>query len=372
MNSPARWTSLLLLSLIAAAPASVPSTTAQHGADILAHIQSAFYMPQRSLYAEQVRNGKKPGPAWTWDASIQLGALCSAARMQPRTYQQQVHAYAVALRSYRTTNHNLPGLDVNPAPKPPDRYYDDNAWICLSLLEAYQLTHDPGDLALAKDAYHFACSGEDLKTLDGGIYWHEDQTKSKNACSSGPTMLAALALYDLTKDRQYLATAQRLYDWTRAHLQDEDGLVYDNIEPATGKINKVKLTYNTGTLIRAACHLYRVTNDQAYLDEAKRVAAASEKRFVRPKDGLIPGPGKLSVKLFEAYLEMYDTTHDEHWRDVCARCLTALLEHRSTDGFYPTEWQQPAPAPGSSIRLIDQAAPARAFWMAAERGVEMK
>src|SRR5206468_7732288 len=135
---------------------------------------------------------KRRRPAWAWDASIELGALCAAARMEPQSYLPRVRAFATALRTYRTTYHDRPGLDVNPPPKTPDRYYDDNAWICLSLLEAYELTQDDGDLALATDAYAFLMSGEDPANVDGGIYWHEDRPTSKNACSSGPAMLGAL------------------------------------------------------------------------------------------------------------------------------------------------------------------------------------
>lgn len=172
----------------------------QMGQRTLASIHTSFYMPDRKLYALEIHSGKPSHPAWIWDASIQLGALCAAARLEPRTYLPQVKAYASALRSYRTMFHDRPGLDVNPPPKPSDRYYDDNAWICLSLLEAYELTHDPQDLSLATDAYRFAMSGRD-EVLGGGIYWHEDQTASKNACSSGPAMLAALKFYELTKQQ---------------------------------------------------------------------------------------------------------------------------------------------------------------------------
>src|SRR5690349_21067255 len=85
------------------APAGASSTAARWGAETLAKIRSSFYMPDRSLYAEEINDGKPPRPAWVWDASIQLGALCAAARLEPRTYLPQVKAYASALRAYRTT-----------------------------------------------------------------------------------------------------------------------------------------------------------------------------------------------------------------------------------------------------------------------------
>ena len=346
-------------------------TAAEMGAQILAKIQGSFYMPDRSLYALETNIGKPSHPSWIWDASIQLGALCAAARVEPKTYLPQVKAYAAGLRSYRTMYHDRPGLDVNPPPKPTDRYYDDNAWICLSLLDAYELTHDPKDLALATDAYHFAMSGED-ETLGGGIYWHEDQTRSKNACSSGPAMLAALKFYELTKQQSYLATAKRLYDWTRKRLQDKDGLVFDSIRVPSGGINRAKLTYNSGTLIRTACKLYQITAEKQYLEEARRIGHAAEERFVRKDDGIIPGAGKLGVKLIEGFLDLAEVDHDEHWKQVVGRCLHSLESHRNENGWYPAEWQQPPPTADQPVRLIDQSAVARAYWVAAEHGVELR
>lgn len=364
--------SLFALPLRAAPPsAAAPSVAAHAGAETLAKIQSSFFMPDRSLYVLEIDSGKPPHPSWIWDASIQLGALCAAARVEPREYLPQVKAYAAALRSYRTTYHDRPGLDVNPPPKPNDRYYDDNAWICISLLEAYELTHDPKDMALAMDAYNFTLSGED-SALGGGIYWHEDQTKSKNACSSGPAMLAALKLHKITSDQKFLDTARRLYDWTLAHAQDQDGLVFDSISVPAGAVNKSKFTYNSATLLHAACILHQTTHEKRYLDEAERIAHAAEKRFVREQDGIITGSGKLGVKLVEAYLVLYETDHVDHWRQLVGRCLSAVRQHRNAAGWYAQDWQAPPLAAGKPVRLIDQSAPARAYWIAAEHGVEMR
>jgi len=284
-----------------------------------------------------------------------------------------VRAYAVGLRTYRTTYHDRPGLDVNPAPKPPDRYYDDNAWISMSLLEAYALTKDPKDLALAHDAYNFLMSGEDLKTLGGGIYWHEDQTKSKNACSSGPAMVASLAFFRLTGEQKYLDTAKRLYDWTRETLQDKDGLIFDSISVPDGKLARVKLTYNCGTYIRAACGLFAATKDHAYLDEARRVATAAEKRFVKD-GGIIEGWGKLAVKLLEGFIDLAQVDDEPapaaHWKDVASRAVTALHHHRGEEGWYALDWHKDPPAKGAVARLIDQSAAAQAYWYAAEHGIK--
>jgi hypothetical protein len=371
----------IVMLMMVAATAALPARAAdpalqQWGKETLAKIDAGFWMADRSLYAlETANNGKPQRPGWVWDASIQLGALCSAARVEPQTFLPRVRAYASGLRTYRTTYHDLPGLDVNPAPKPPDRYYDDNAWISMSLLEAYQLTKDPKDLQLAHEAYDFLMSGEDSTTLGGGIYWHEDQTKSKNACSSGPAMVASLAFYRQTGEAKYLATARRLYDWTRKRLQDKDGLIFDSISVPDGRIIRAKLTYNSGTFIRAACGLYAATKDRAYLDEARRVAAAAEKRFVK-EDGIISGWGKLAVKLLEGWIDLAQAEDDaaqaSHWKEVASRAVTALHGHRSEEGWYALDWDKDPPAKGAVARLIDQSAAARAYWYAAEHGIAAK
>jgi rhamnogalacturonyl hydrolase YesR len=360
----------------AEAPAkpAVDPVLAGWGAETLAKTDAGFWMPGPSLYAlETANNGKPQRPGWVWDASIQLGALCSAARVSPEAYLPKVKAYATGLRTYRTTYHDLPGLDVNPAPKPPDRYYDDNAWISMSLLEAYQLTKDPQDLKLAREAYDFLMSGEDFKTLGGGIYWHEDQTKTKNACSSGPAMVASLAFYRLTGEQKYLETAKRLYEWTRKTLQDKDGLIFDSIATADGRIARAKLTYNAGTFIRAACGLYAATKDRAYLDEARRVAAAAEKRFVK-ESGIIEGWGKLAVKLLEGFIDLAEVEDDParaaHWREVAGRAVSALHEKRSEEGWYALDWSKEPLTKGAVARLIDQSAAAQAYWYAAEHGIK--
>ena len=68
------------------------------GQRTLATIRASFYMPDRNLYALEINSGKRSHPSWIWDASIQLGALCAAARLEPQTYLSQVKAYASALR----------------------------------------------------------------------------------------------------------------------------------------------------------------------------------------------------------------------------------------------------------------------------------
>jgi rhamnogalacturonyl hydrolase YesR len=344
------------------------STLKEWGEQTLDQIQKSFLMPDGKLYYLEINTTEKPHPCWIWDASIQLQALSTAARMEPGKYLPIVNRYATALGSYQTMYHGRPGFDVNPPPKPSDRYYDDNAWMAWAFLEAYEVTHDRQHLELALVAYNFAISGEDDK-LGGGIYWHEDKTETKNTCSSGPTMVASLMLYKITGERRYLATAKRLYEWTRSRMQDSDGLIFDHITVPEGKVQGAKVSYNCGTMIKAACMLYEITNDKKYLDEAERMAKASEARFVDQASGEIGGWGKLNVKLIEAFLAMNEVDDDSHWLTVVGKALEIEHSHRNSAGWYALDWGKGPLEAKEPVRLIDQSAPARGYWIAAERGV---
>ena len=77
-----RWMVVFsMIPLLTTLPArAADATLEQWGEETLAKIDGGFWMEGRGLYALETGNGKRPRPAWVWDASIQLGALCSAAR----------------------------------------------------------------------------------------------------------------------------------------------------------------------------------------------------------------------------------------------------------------------------------------------------
>jgi hypothetical protein len=52
--------------------------------------------------------------------------------------------------------------------------------------------------------------------------------------------------------------------------------------------------------------------------------------------------------------------------------VSALHRQRTARGWYALDWHTGPPAEGAVVRLIDQAAAARAYWVAAEAGVGVK
>src|SRR5207248_297258 len=104
------------------------------------------------------------------------------AQLEPQKYADPLGSYADALQVYWTEHKGIGGYDVLPGPKPADRYYDDNEWVVLALVEAYEATRDVKYRNRAEATFRFVLSGEDDK-LGGGLYWQENKLESKNACS---------------------------------------------------------------------------------------------------------------------------------------------------------------------------------------------
>ncbi len=336
------------------------------GLSAINQIETEYSMPARSIYADALHNGKRREnePAFTWACGVQLTALTAAARLDKLTYAPLVRRYVTGLDVYWSKADPVPGYDVLPGPKSADRYYDDNEWVVMGLIEAYEVTGDADDLDRAEKTFKFVMSGEDNQ-LGGGLYWHEQEKKSKNTCSNGPAIVAALRLYEVTHKADYLDTAKRLYVWTNAHLQDTDGLYWDNVK-LNGRVEKTKFTYNTALMLRADALFHKITGEQKYLDEAERVAKASEMHWFQKETGAIADSGMFAHHLCEAFFALEKEDKDPHWRAIVTRALIFEQEKgRDSEGHYNDRWDGAAPEKREKIGLLGQASVARAFLFAA-------
>jgi len=309
-------------------------------------------------------NGLPSHPSFMWGVGVQLTALAAASAVEPDKYLSETKAYADAIQVYWLEHNGIKGFDVQPGPKESDRYYDDNAWLVLALAEVFEVSKEKKYLDQAVATFEFVMSGEDDK-LGGGLYWRENVLRSKNTCTNGPTIVSALRLYELTKDAKYMEIAKRVYAWTNSHLQDTDGLYFDSIN-LEGRIGRRKFTYNTALMIRANCLFHKITGEARYLDEAKRVAIAAEKFWVR-EDGAVADSGRFAHMLMESYLELYQQSGDKHWAETVEHTLTYVHNNlREPNGRYPFTWEKKAGDRREESMLLNQASPARAYWVAAE------
>jgi uncharacterized protein YyaL (SSP411 family) len=339
----------------------------QWGVETLETIKRDLWLAERDLYAEKAAaGGARPTvPAFMWGAGVQLTALAAAAQIDPGTYVPQLAAYADALEKYWIVDNGIGGYSVLPEQQRADRYYDDNVWIVLALIEALEATRDEKYLERAERTMRFVLSGEDDE-LGGGIYWRERRRNSKNTCSNAPAIVAALRLYQKTTNAQHLATAERLYDWTCSHLQDDnDGLFWDNLR-LSGRLDRRKYSYNSALMIRANCLSFEVTKDPKYLAEAQRIGRSAVTHWIVPETGAVKDGGRFAHLLLESLLAVGRLDQNPQWLDTVKSSVQFARQNvRDSNGHYAHRWDRPHPQVLESFQLIDQASAARAFFVTA-------
>ncbi|HRK22429.1 MAG TPA: glycoside hydrolase family 76 protein [Fimbriimonadaceae bacterium] len=349
-----------------------PVTLKKRGFEVLEQIRREYYLPESKLYCDSIAivtdasKIKQSGPAFNWGVGVMLSALNAAARLEPM-YKGWLREYADASRIYWNDKGPVPGYDVLPGPKAVDRYYDDNAWMVLALMETYEILGDKKYLDWASEALDYVLSGEDSR-LGGGIYWKEAEKTSKNTCSNAPSAAACLAVAKYRRSEELRNKAKVLLDWTRKHLQDpKDGLLWDNVN-LSGRIDRTKYTYNTGLYLRAAIELDALTltlsrgerGRQEPTPHLKWVAKNSVKHWIDPETGAAKDGGRFVHLWFEGLAEVGSS------QPVMVKALDYVYTKvRNADGRYGDAWSRPTEAGRKKFELIEQASVARGFLFAA-------
>ncbi|TDE18407.1 glycoside hydrolase family 76 protein [Dyadobacter psychrotolerans] len=264
------------------------------------NINKIFYKPETGLYIET--NGKNDKPhSYLWPLCALMQAANETEQLEPK--KEYLKPVLAAIQQYHNNEPPAPGYQAYVTKEGKDsRFYDDNQWVAIAALDAYNRTGKKTYLTLAEEIYRFMMTGFDEKS-GGGLYWKEDEKNTKNTCSNGPGILVALQLYKITKKKEYLTVATQLYDWTNKHLRAPNGIYWDAIKIPDMKIDSAKYTYNTGTMLQSNVLFYQIMKEKKYLDEAIFVADAAEKFFY--KNGKLPGNYWFNVVLLRGYEELY-------------------------------------------------------------------
>ena len=338
---------------------AVPGHTFQQwGQEILAQIEADYRLggtTNRNLYAESLT---QRFPAYAWPQGIMFGALAAAAKVDP-SYLSMTSAMADAFRNrYRCNARGYWAYNAT-AGSCNDRYYDDNAWIAIVYMELYELTGSPDYLERAREILIFCMSGENGPgdNYAGGIRWHESNTGGVSICSTAPTILANLMVYQATGLEQYLTDGTRLYNWLTAasFLRTSSGIYHE--------INQGPLGYLTGVMIQSAVRLYHITGNTDYLTEAQRLAVAVGNQFIHSNTLALDQAGKWGGHdMTNAYVELYEVDHNRHWLNLATGYLDFLYQNckSPTSGRYPERWNNTSGS--ASASLIDNASVARAYW----------
>jgi hypothetical protein len=271
-----------------------------------ANINSVFYNKEADLYLET--NGKNERPfSFLWPLCALIQAANEVESIQPGQDLMKPVLHTIA--KYYNTDSPAPGYQAYLSSAGKDsRFYDDNQWIAIACIDAYNRTKEKMYLDKAEEIYTFMMTGYD-ELAGGGLYWKEDEKNTKNTCSNGPGILIALQLYKITKKKEYLTTGIKLYDWTTKHLRAANGIYWDAIKIPSMEIDSAQYTYNTGTMLESNVLLYEITKDKKYIQEAQTIAKAAEKRFY--KNGKLPGHYWFNVVLLRGYEALYRVDKDK-------------------------------------------------------------
>ena len=240
------------------------------------------------------------------------------------------------------------------------KFFDDNAWTGLALVQAYRLSGDPAVLARARQVFDFDVSGWDADAshaAPGGVWWSQQMPNPRfvhrNTVSTASTAELGLELYEATGRTEpgYLDWATRMYAWVDTYLRGSNGLYGDHVDLA-GVVDPGELTYNQGTMVGAAVLLYRISHDSAYLARARTVADTSLEVF-GPE---FSQPPAYNAVFFRNLLRLSAETGDERYRaamQAYADQVWDTLRDPETGLFNFVYGRNRSPEPH---RLLDQGA----------------
>lgn len=341
-----RLIALLPLPAMMFSAVAQPATHLPQATEVMASIQEHFWDRKSGLYASE-SGGKEPD--LIWGSGVMFSAVVGAAR-HDRKYHTVMRKFFEGMEAYWDKAAKIPGYEPARTQGGHDKYYDDNAWMVLTFLEAYELSGESRYLKRAEETLEFVVSGWD-EVAGGGIYWHEQKKgDGKNTCVNAPAALGCFRLARWEKEpsaAKWNALGDKITVWTVKTLQGENGLFWDNINAKTGAINKGQLTYNSGLMLRVMLSLYDRTGEQFYLEEALRMGKAANS-MLGSSTGAYRDPIKWSHLMVEADLELYRATGDKTFYQRAVN---------NADHHY-AEWKK-SPAKD----LITQASLARELWL---------
>ncbi len=219
-----------------------------------------------------------------------------------------------------------------------DRYYDDNAWVGLALVQLERMRPGAGFLHRAEDLFSFAAAGWDQRQdvpNPGGVFWVEQgvgagkTNHDRNTVSNAPNAQIGLHLTELggaSGVTRGPVGAEKMYEWVNATLDagrngdpPGTGLYWDKIR-GDGTIDKALWSYNQGSMVGANILLHRLAGDAPtkYLNRAETIARKALTHFAGRYE---EQPPAFNAIFFRNLLLLHATTAD---RELRAEILTAM------------------------------------------------
>ena len=272
-------------------------------------------------------DGYWDGDALVWGQGSGLSAFvamreASLGTGQERHYESLDNDMFSGIQAFWIADRGRTAYSVYPAAGN-ERFYDDNVWIGLDMAEWYIITRDKRYLTQAEAVWNYLAQYGWDETCGGGVHWRElnEPSRSKNTCSTAPTGVLSCILYQLTNKQIYLDKAKECFNWLQTYMYDpSDHLYYDNASPKdddptqVGNIEKNKYSYNSGQPLQLACLLYKITQENSYLNLAKQIAEACHNKWFKQFHSdilkrdfkvLSPGHAWFNTIMCRGFFELY-------------------------------------------------------------------
>jgi Glycosyl hydrolase family 76 len=298
----------------AAATSTSAATYARRARDSYSALQRYFYDPQTSFYLEEYpREGGNPW-SYVWPFSQAMIATQDMAGLPAvgGRYADDVTDRYTALEAYWNAETDPPGYDSYlrpPLGQGGDKFYDDNEWIALGLIQRHYMSRRGDQAALRRaaeifDLIVFGWDTDPTHPNPGGVFWTQATwSNDRNTVSNAPGAEVGLHLYLATKDDHYLDWSIRMYEWVRTNMLAPNGLYWDHVDLA-GNIEKTQWSYNQGVMIGAGVLLYRATRKRKYLAQAGD-AAAKALAFLAEDERYFSQPARFHAIFFANLLQLW-------------------------------------------------------------------
>ncbi len=253
--------------------------------------------------------------------------------------------------TYTSTLAAFDGTVAPPAGPGGTKYYDDNDWVGIELVRMYQLTHRAPLLGSAEGIMAFEMAGwqeaPDLACPGGIPFSNAASAGERNTVTTAPAAELATLLYKETHNVQYLAFAERAYEWVRTCLQQPANLYADHIS-RKGTVEPMLWSYNQGAMIGAGTLLYQATGNSAYLYQARQTAKAALEYFTPERLGS-ENPFFVAV-YFRNLLYLDSVTHDPPGQSIAQSYVNYAWQHLRLRDYVFVAGTPP------SVQLLYQAA----------------
>ncbi len=209
-----------------------------------------------------------------------------------------------------------------------DRYYDDNAWVGLALVQLERMRPGAGQLDRAAELFRFAVDGWDRR-LDvpspGGVFWVEQgrgagaRNHDRNTVSNAPNAELGLHLAELTGasvPTPGSIGAEEMCEWVDATLYSGSdgepptaGLFWDKLR-GDGTVDETLWSYNQGSMIGANVLLHRRTEGarSGHLARAEAIARSALRYYAGR--GYESQPPAFNAIFFRNLLLLHSATAD--------------------------------------------------------------